>query len=194
MRFCRIITIALTLVVSVGSASTVDAQVKIGVVDLQRAINETEDGRQAKRRLKKLFDERQESLNAAQEKLKTQKENLERQQDVLSPDALKKKVDAYQADLMNLQNEYVQYQQELQAKEGELTQVILEKMQEILRRIGQTEDYTLIVEANEGGVVWVPSNLDLTDVLIQRYNKQAKQGGDSGAKKQGGGSGAKKSK
>ena len=43
-------------------------------------------------------------------------------------------------------------------------------MQEILRRIGQTEGYELIVEANEGGVVWVPSNLDLTDQVIQRYN------------------------
>jgi outer membrane protein len=50
-------------------------------------------------------------------------------------------------------------------------------MQAILRRIGQTDGYTMIIEANEGGVVWVPSNLDLTDVLIQRYNKQAKQGG-----------------
>jgi outer membrane protein len=77
---------------------------------------------------------------------------------------------------MELQNEYVQYQEELQSKEAELTQKILEKMQAILRRIGQTEDYTLIIEANEGGVVWVPSNLDLTDVLIQRYNKQAKEG------------------
>ena len=90
-------------------------------------------------------------------------------------------VEKYQADLMDLQNEYMQYQQELSSKEAELTQVILEKMQGILRRIGQTDGYTLIVEANEGGVVWVPSNLDLTDVLIQRYNKQAKQGG--GAKK-----------
>jgi len=30
--------------------------------------------------------------------------------------------------------------------------------------------------------VWVPSNLDLTDVLIQRYNKQAKQGGSKKSK------------
>ena len=45
-----------------------------------------------------------------------------------------------------------------------------------------TDGYTMIIEANEGGVVWVPSNLDLTDVLIQRYNKQAKSGG-GGAKK-----------
>ncbi|MGB8329695.1 MAG: OmpH family outer membrane protein [Polyangiales bacterium] len=183
MRVCRIVIVALTAVILIGSASTVDAQVKIGVVDLQRAINETEDGRQAKRRLKKLFDERQETLNASQESLKAQKESLERQQDVLSPDALKKKVEKYQTDLAQLQSEYVQFQQELQTKEGELTQVILEKMQEILRRIGQTEDYTLIIEANEGGVVWVPSNLDLTDVLIQRYNKQAKQVGGGGAKK-----------
>ena len=51
MRFCRIITFALLTVVLAGSASTVDAQVKIGVVDLQRAINETEDGRQAKRKI-----------------------------------------------------------------------------------------------------------------------------------------------
>ncbi len=183
MRLSRIVIFTLATVVLVGAASTVDAQVKIGVVDLQRAINETEDGRQAKRRLKKVFDERQQSLNAAQESLKSQKESLERQQDVLSKDALKKKVDKYQADLMALQNEYVQYQQELSTKEGELTQKILQKMQEILRRIGQTEGYTMIIEANEGGVVWVPSNLDLTDVLIQRYNKQAKKAGGSGGKK-----------
>ncbi len=182
MRFYRIVTIAVATVILAGSASTVDAQVKIGVVNLQRAINETEDGRQAQRRLKKLFDERQKSLNSAQESLKAQKTSLERQQDVLSQAALKKKVEKYQEDLLALQNEYVKYQQELSTKEGELTQKILEKMQQILRRIGQTDGYTIIIEANEGGVVWVPSNLDLTDVLIQRYNKQAKQGGTKKAK------------
>ena len=150
---------------------------KIGVVDLQRAINETEDGRQAKRRLTKLFDERQKELDRAQESLKSQKESIERQQGVLSEDALKKKVEKYQEDLMALQTEYVDYQRELSTKEAELTKKILDKMQAILRRIGQTDGYTLILEANEGGVVWVPSNLDLTDVLIQRDNSQAKKGG-----------------
>ena len=179
MRVSSIVIFALATVILAGSANTVQAQVKIGVVDLQRAINETEDGRQAKRRLKKLFDERQKSLDEKQKTLKAQKESLERQQDVLSEDALRKKAEKFQAEVMELQNEYMQYQQELSAKEGELTQKILEKMQGILRRIGQTDGYTLIVEANEGGVVWVPANLDLTDVLIQRYNKLAKQAGGS---------------
>ena len=179
MRLSSIVIFALAAVVLAGSANTVQAQVKIGVVDLQRAINETEDGRQAKRRLKKVFDERQKSLDEKQQALKAQKESLERQQDVLSEDALRKKAEKFQAEVMELQNEYMQYQQELSAKESELTQKILEKKQKILRRIGQTDGYTLIIEANEGGVVWVPNNLDLTDVLIQRYNQQAKQGGGS---------------
>ena len=182
MRFSRIALFFVAAILVAVSAAPVDAQVKIGVVDLQRAINETEDGRQAKRRLKKLFDERQKSLDAKQKSLQSQKQSLEKQQDMLSEDALRKKVEKYQADLMELQNEYVQYQQELSTKEAELTGKILEKMQQILRRIGQTDGYTIIVEANEGGVVWAPNNLDLTDVLIQRYNKQAKQAG-SGAKK-----------
>ena len=177
MGFSRIVVLALAAFVLANTASTVNAQVKIGVVDLQRAINETEDGRQAKRRLTKLFEERQKKLDTAQNSLKSQKESIERQQDVLSEDALKKKVEKYQEDLMALQTEYVDYQRELSTKEAELTKKILDRMQAILRRIGQTDGYTLIVEANEGGVVWVPSNLDLTDVLIQRYNSQAKKSG-----------------
>ena len=177
MRPSSIIIFAATAILFAGFATPVDAQVKIGVVDLQRAINETEDGRQAQKRLKKLFDERQKSLDAKQNSLKAQKESLERQQGVLAEDAFRKKAEKFQQDLMELQNEYMQYQQELSQKEAELTSKILEKMQQILRRVGQTDGYTLIVEANEGGVVWVPSNLDLTDVLIQRYNRQTKAGG-----------------
>ncbi len=181
MRSYRFAFALLSTLLCWNVTAVTHAQTKIAVVDLQRALNETEDGRQAQRRLKKLFEKRQKSLDATQEKLKKQKESIEKQQDVLSQDALRKKVEAYQQELVKLQQEYVEYQQELAAKEAELTKVILEKMQRILRRIGQTDGYTLIMESNEGGVVWVPSNLDLTDTLIQRYNAQAKKAG-SGTK------------
>lgn len=146
------------------------AQTKIAVVDLQRAMNETEDGRAAKRRLQRLFKQRQQELDAAQSKLKKMKEDIERQKNVLSREALEARLEAYQKAFIELQSTYVEFQRELATKEAQLTKSILERMQEILRRIGQTEGYELIVEANEGGVVWVPSNLDLTDQVIQRYN------------------------
>jgi outer membrane protein len=157
---------------------------KIAVVDLQRAINETEDGRKAKDRLKKLFESRQKGLDQKQQELKKLKDELDQQKNVLSRDALEAKVESYQKQLVDLQQVYVEYQRELAEKEGELTKTIVERMEKILRRIGQTEGYSLIVERGESGVIYVPTNLDLTDVVIQRYN--AGEGADKPAAKGGG--------
>jgi outer membrane protein len=154
---------------------------KIAVVDLQRAINETEDGRKAKDRLKKLFESRQQGLDKKQTELKKLKDELDQQKNVLSRDALEAKVESYQKQLVELQQVYVDYQRELAEKEGELTKSIVERMERILRRIGQTDGYSLIIERGESGVIYVPTNLDLTDVLIQRYN--AGEGVDAAAGK-----------
>lgn len=150
---------------------------KIAVVDLQRAINETEDGRKAKDRLKKLFESRQQGLDKKQQDLKKLKDELDTQKNVLSREALETKVESYQKLLAELQQVYVEYQRELAEKEGELTKSIVERMERILRRIGQTDGYSMIVERGEAGVIYVPVNYDLTDVVIQRYN--AGEGADT---------------
>jgi len=172
LRFLLAATLAFSsvggLLPHTASADAKDA--KIAVVDLQRAINETEDGRKAKDRLKSLFSKRQVGLDEKQNNLKKLKDEIDKQQNVLSRDALQKKVQTYQEQLAELQQVYMEYQRELAAKEGEFTQKIVERMERILRRVGQAQGYTLILERSEGGVVWVPSNLDLTDLVIQKYN------------------------
>lgn len=173
MFFTRHLASVLVVLLLAGVAQRADAQeIKIGVVDLQRAMNETEDGRRAKKRLKVLFDKRQKELDAIQEDLKKMGEQLEQQKNVLAENVLRERYAQYQQKLAELQQLYMESQRELAAKEAEFTQQILERMQAILRRIGQTEGFTLIVEANEGGVVFSPSHLDLTDRVIQRYNSE----------------------
>jgi outer membrane protein len=173
MFFPRHLASVLAVLILAGVAQKADAQeVKIGVVDLQRAMNETEDGRRAKKRLKVLFDKRQKELDALQEDLKKMGEQLEQQKNVLAENVLRERYAQYQQKLAELQQLYMESQRELAAKEAEFTQQILERMQAILRRIGQAEAFTLIVEANEGGVVFSPNHLDLTDRVIQRYNSE----------------------
>jgi len=171
--------LALALVCSAVAPREVHAQAaKIAVVDLQRAINETEDGRKSKDKLKKLFESRQQGLDKKQQDLKKLKDELDTQKNVLSREALETKVESYQKQLNDLQQIYVEYQRELAEKEGELTKSIVARMEVILRRIGQSEGYALILERGEAGVIFVPSNLDLTDVVIQRYN--AGEGAEAG--------------
>src|SRR5690606_22954351 len=127
------ITLLFALIVS-SIAPDLYAQTKIAVVDLQRALNETNDGRAAKTRLKRLFERRQRSLDEAQEKLKKMKEDIEKQQKVLSREAVEQRMEEYQKAFIELQAVYVEYQRELAEKEAQLTKVILERMTEILRR------------------------------------------------------------
>lgn len=157
------------LLLAVGQAHPAAAQ-KIGVVDMQRALTETEDGRKAKDNLKKIFDQRQKILDKQQNDLRTLKESVEKQRDVLSREVLAKKLEEYQKAFGELQTTYMEFQRELASKEAELTKPIIERMQRVMRRIGQSDGYALILDRGEAGVVYVPTTYDLTDVLIQRYN------------------------
>jgi len=169
MTFARTALVLAALLASAGLPHVASAQ-KIGVVDMQRALTETEDGRKAKDQLKKLFDQRQKTLDKQQTDLKTLKDSLEKQRDVLSREVLAKKLEEYQKAFGELQTTYMEFQRELAAKEGELTKPILERMQRVMKRIGQADGFALIIERGEAGVVYVPSTYDLTDLLIQRYN------------------------
>ena len=145
------------------------AQVKLAVVDMQRALLETNDGRSAKTQLKRLFEERQKRLNDRQEALKRMKEDLDKQKVSLSREALQKRMEDYQAEFVKLQQSYLEYQNELAQKEAELTKSILVNLQGIVRQIGTSEGYTGILD--QGAVIWAPTHLDLTDRVIQEYNQ-----------------------
>jgi outer membrane protein len=170
---CARIALAFVALLFVAGKPELAAAQKIGVVDMQRALAETEDGRKAKDTLKKLFEQRQKTLDKQQNDLKSLKDGLDKQRDVLQREVLTKKLEEYQKAVAELQTTYVDFQREL-------TKPILMRMERVVRRIGQAEGYTLVVDRSEAGVMYVPSTYDLTDVLIQRYN--AGEGRDDDSK------------
>jgi outer membrane protein len=171
----------LSVVVSLASvllASTqAHAQSKIAVVDTQRAIMETEDGLRAQATLKKVFDNKQRELDKKQEDLQKEREDIEKQRDVLSKAALAKRVDKWQREMMQLQGVFVDYNKELQKKQGELTQPIVQKIMGAIRRLATQEGFDLVVDKQ--AAPYVRSDLDVTDRIITLYNQGA---GDEGGK------------
>jgi outer membrane protein len=162
--------LALGLGVSVVSAPAA-AQMKVAVVDTQRAVMETEDGLRMQATLKKVFDSRQRELDKKQEELQKERDDIEKQRDVLSKTALAKRVDKWQREMVNLQTVFVEYNKELQKKQSELTQPIFQKAMGIIRRLATTDGYDVVVDKQ--AVPYVRSDLDLTDKVIQLYNQGA---------------------
>jgi Skp family chaperone for outer membrane proteins len=102
----------------------------------------------------------------------------------LTKETLEKKAEEYMRMVNELQQSYGKFQRELGAKEAELTQGILQKMQSIIVEIGRSDGYTMIYDRSSGAVVWAPAHLDLTDKLIQIYNGRHKgKKGKKGKKK-----------
>ena len=152
-------------------ASVASAEMKIAVVDTQRAVMETEDGLRAQATLKKHFDQRQRELDSKQVALQKEREDIEKQKDVLSKQALQARVDKWQKEMAELQTVFVDYNKELQKKQGEMTQPIFQKTMGIVRRIATQNGYDLVVDKQ--AVPYYRSDLDLTDKVITEYNQSA---------------------
>jgi outer membrane protein len=171
-RFLSVVVSAVAVLL--GSAQA-HAQSKIAVVDTQRAIMETEDGLRAQATLKKVFDNKQRELDKKQEDLQKEREDIEKQRDVLSKGALAKRADKWQRDMMQLQQKFVEYNQDIQKKQGELTQPVFQKTMNIIRRLATQEGYDVVVDKK--AVPYVRSDLDVTDRVITMYNSGT--GGDA---------------
>ena len=176
MRFSPILAV---LLASCLWASAGFAQSKVAVVDTQRAVMETEDGLRAQATLKKMFDNRQRELDKKQNDLQKERDDIEKQRDVLSKTALAKRVEKWQRDMIQLQTVFVEYNKELQKKQGELTQPIFQKAMGIIRRLATQEGYDLVVDKQ--AVPYSRSDLDLTDRIITMYNQGGGGGGDKAA-------------
>ena len=161
----RLLAVALALVLSAPVAA---ADVKLGFVDLQRALNEVDEGANAKKALKKEFDEKQKTLDAKQNELKALKDELDSRGTMMKPEVKQEKLNDLQKRLLETQQLYFQLQQELSKREGEATAEIFKKMGVILQTLGEEQGFSMIVE--KSAVVYAKPSLDVTNELIRRYN------------------------
>lgn len=173
LKFVAQLLLAVGLVVGItATASTAFAQdMKIGYVDLQRALSEVSEGKKAKARLKKDFDAKQRKLTAKQEDVKKLKQSLESGAQMMTDDAKRKKAMQLQQQMAELQQLYMEMQRDLAQKETKATQKIFKKMEKILNKIAAEKNYDLILEKTESSVLFAKDSMDLTDELIKRYDK-----------------------
>jgi outer membrane protein len=141
---------------------------RVAVVDVQRAVSNTEEGLRAQNTLKGMFDSRQQELNRKQLDMQKQRDDIEKQAKVVSKEALQKRLDDWQKQMMELQTTFVEYNKELERKQKSLTDPIVERVQAAIKRMANTEGYDLIVD--KVTVAYVRVDLDLTDRIIQMAN------------------------
>lgn len=174
----RVIIGILLLFVAGGLLSGVvyseNLNVKIACVDIQRAINECNAGKEAKKALTKEAEKIQNLIFEKQKELQGMKESLDKQVSLLNPEARAAREKELQARFRDYQRWGEDVQNEMNQKRTEMEKTVFIGLQKVIQKLGAGEGYTLILEKNENIVLFASKPTDITDLIINAYDAQKK--------------------
>ena len=162
-----LLALALGVLVLVGAPRASEAQ-SFAVVDLKSAVYQTEDGIRAQAQFKKLLDKRQQDIDAKQKSLAKVRTDIERQSRFLSREALTRRMELWQSEMVKLQSVFVDYNKELEKKQSELTEPIVKKMIVLVTKVARADGFDLVIDKQIAH--YVRPDLDITDRIVQMYN------------------------
>jgi outer membrane protein len=147
---------------------------RVAIVNVQRCILETTEGKRAKQDLEKTFAKGQARLDRKAKALEKRMRDLQAKAAMLSQSELMKR----QEDILRAQGELEQLgmdlQEEVMQKEALLTEKIYNKVASIVKQIALEEDLQVVLVRSEMTVLWANPKLDVTNRVIVRYDKKHK--------------------
>lgn len=158
-------------VLTLAMSAAAFAEQKVAVIDMQRAIQSSEEGKKAKSELETAFNKRKKELQAEEASLKKMQEDFQKQQGALSEAAKKKKQGEMQERFMKYQELLQRSQGEIQKKEQEMSEPIVKKIRVIVAEVAKKKGYSLAIEKNENVVIYNNDSDDITDDVIKQVNK-----------------------
>lgn len=163
--------VLLIIIVLLFAFSVQAADLKIGYVDLNKALNESDEGKKAVKTLEEIFKGKQAVIDEKQKEIRKLDEELAKQASILNPDALKEKREDFERLKRDFQRMIKDSEEEVEKKRADFMDRIIKALGETIKKLGEEEGFTVILEKNEAGIIYAPEKLNLTGNVIKRYNE-----------------------
>ena len=166
----RRLLLAALLPAALLSAQAARAEAKIGYVDVQRAVDEVEEGKNAKTVLRAEVEKRRGELDVKKGSLQKMQSELEKQAAVLSEDAKRKKGEELQKAVLEAQQTAQQMEQDLQVKQQEAMGSISKRMLQIIAEVSTLEKLDFVLD--KSALLYAPNSADITNEVVRAYNSK----------------------
>ncbi|TYB35633.1 MAG: OmpH family outer membrane protein [Flexistipes sinusarabici] len=166
----KIVTMAVLFMLAFSTLAV--AELKIAVVDMQKALDECDAGKAASQKMEQKYKEMQEKIQKRRDKLQNMQTELNSQSGVLSEQAKQNKMAEYQSKLKDLKRMIEDSNAELQRQERSYVNRIAEDLTKVVSDLGKELKYDIIMEKQEAGVLHNSETVDITPIVIERYNKE----------------------
>ena len=146
---------------------------KIGYIDVQRVLARSAAGVAAREQLEKERGTIQKDMDGRRQELEKLRDEIEKKGPLMSADARREKQEQFDRKRRDAARAADDYQKELEKKEGQLLQKVLQEVGGIIEKVGKEKNYYMIVEKRNAGVLYAANDADLTDEVIRAYDRDA---------------------
>lgn len=150
------------------------AEVKVGIVNIQKVITSIKEGKSVMKSLEKSFKSKQAELKKEENKIKKLQKDYQKQSLVLSDKAKAKKEADIRGRIQKLQKTTMAYQKEIQKQEAQLKKPILEKLKPVIDSVSKAEKVTMTFEITSSPLVYAQNKIDITAKVIKAYDSKHK--------------------
>lgn len=171
-------TIFTTTLVGLGLAAAAIAQSnpqKIGTINIQQAVQNTQEAKAAMSKLQREFVEpRTKALEGMQAEIKDLQDKLQRAGNTLSQTAKDDQQAVINRKTKDFNRAVEDYQADSEDKQRELLADFSTKMQTVMVSFGTDNGYAMIFDTSnreQSGLMWAAAGIDVTTAIIAAYDK-----------------------
>jgi outer membrane protein len=145
------------------------ADIKIGFVDVQKAITETKEFKKSQMKFRVELQKEKGIIEARKKKVEGMLIELNKQANVLNPALKKKKEESFLREKKDFERYVQDREEEFARREKAALDKISRKMLEVLKQLGKQKKLTMVLEKKT--VFYSDSTLDLTTLATKTYNR-----------------------
>jgi len=149
-------------------------KLRIGFVDVQRAISLSQAGKQAEKRFQSDVKRVEQELTKEKEQLEQLKADLGKKSILLNEEQKRNLEMEFQKRYRDYQRNVQDSQEELRLKRNEAMGQILKGIEGAVAEVGKKENFTLILTRNQ--LLYVDQGVDITEKVIALYDSRIADG------------------
>lgn len=150
----------------------VSGAVKVGIINIQRAIVESNEGKKAADDLTKRFTPIRNELQKSQDDIAKLQKQLDEGGRVLNDEARANLVREIERKTKEFNRKNDDANSDFQQAESQLINTIGQKVMKVIDEYARKNSYDVILDVSspQSGVLWATSRVDITDDIIAGYN------------------------
>ena len=153
-----------------AGTSPAPGAIKIGVINVERLVQESALGKEAFGRVKKLNDVKKDEADKLQKELRDMEEKLAAQGSAMADDKRDQLQKTYQEKAIAFKRFQDDANRELETAQKKELSELERRVFPVINQVGKEKGYTLIFNKFQSGLVYADDAVDLTDDVLKVFN------------------------